>query len=66
MMMGPIGFSETSVRNYHSVLSEIKKKAQISFTTQQKPAITHYNGSFLMQATKLTDVMKMAMEYVPV
>jgi len=47
--MGPIGFSETSVRNYHSVLGKIKKKhAWISFTTLQKPAITHCSGSLPM------------------
>jgi hypothetical protein len=65
-MMGPIGFSETPVRNYLSLLCKIKKKqAQISFTTLQKPAITHYSGSLPMKATKLTDVMNMALEYVP-
>lgn len=67
-MMGPIGFSETSVRYYHSVLSKIiikKKQAQISFTMQQKPAVTHYSGSLPMKATRLMDMIKMAMEYVP-
>jgi hypothetical protein len=45
--MGPIGFPETSVRSYNSTLRKIPKRAQISFTPWQKPAMTQRNLLFL-------------------
>ena len=42
-----------------------KTQEQFSFTTQQKPEITHYSGSLPMEVTKLKLVMKMAMELCP-
>jgi len=57
------------LRNVSKVLSfyseKKKKKTQISFTMQQKPAVTHYSGSLPLKATRLMVMIKMAMEYVP-
>jgi hypothetical protein len=38
---------------------------QISFTAQHKPEINHCSSSLPMKATKLKEVTKMEMEYVP-